>query len=102
MLLLELKDAGTFLILQTPHEKADYFRLKDTLGNHERRHLVQKIANQQIPESLVPLPVDQFLREVEGRKTRHIWLETVRPERKEFAFLSIAELKMFLRTPSRG
>jgi hypothetical protein len=100
VLLLELKDADTFAILQTPHEKADYFKLRQSLGSRERRQLVQQISSAEIPESLVPLAVDQFLREIEGKKPRHIWLETVSPERKELAFLSISELKTFLRNSS--
>jgi hypothetical protein len=44
------------------------------------------------------LSVDEFLQEIEGKKAKHIWLETVVPERKELAFLTIAELKNFLRS----
>ena len=100
MLLLELKDADTFGILQTTHEKASYFRLKHALGHRERQQLFQQVSNGDVPEYLVALPVDQFLREVEGKKARHIWLETVSPQKKELAFLSIAELKAFLRNSS--
>ena len=60
--------------------------------------MVEKIYDNQVPESVLSLSVDQFLREVEGKKTRHIWLETVEPERKELAFLSISELQNFLKS----
>lgn len=98
MLLLELKDSATLGILHAPKEKVNYFKLKGTLGRRERQNLMQLIYSGETPSSLLPLPVDQFLSEIEGKKTRHIWLETVSPERKELAFVSIAELKTFLRS----
>jgi len=100
MILLELKDANTFGILQTPHEKASYFKLQRALTRRERAELLQLIPKGELPASIVPLSVEQFLQEIEGKKARHIWLETVSPERKELAFLTIAELKTFLRNPS--
>jgi hypothetical protein len=51
-----------------------------------------------MPAPVLPLTVEQFLQEIEGKKARHIWLETVSPERNELAFLSISELKTFLRS----
>lgn len=98
MLLLELKDSATFGILHSPKDKVNYFKVEGRLGRRERVDLVQKIYGGKVPESLLSLPVEEFLREIEGKKTRHIWLETVTPERKELAFLSISELKAFLRS----
>jgi len=98
MLLLELKDANTFGILHSPKDKVNYFRLEGKMGRHERVELVKKVYGGDIPSSLVPLAVEDFLREIEGKKARHIWLETVGPERKEMAFLSVSELKSFLRS----
>lgn len=98
LLLLELKDSGTFGILNSPKEKVNYFKLEKKLGHRERQDLVQRIYNGEMPPFLVTLPVDQFLEEIEGKKARHIWLETVGPERKELAFLSIPELTTFLRS----
>jgi hypothetical protein len=98
LLLLELKESGTFGILHSPKDKVNYFKLKGRLGRWERVDLVQEIYGGKVPESLLSLPVEEFLREIEGKKTRHIWLETVEPERRELAFLSISELKAFLRS----
>jgi hypothetical protein len=98
ILLLELKDSATFGILHSPKEKVNYFKLEGKLGRRERADLVQKIYRGEVPESLHSLPVEEFLRDIECKKTRHIWLETVEPERKELAFLSISELKAFLKS----
>jgi len=97
ILLLELKDSTTLGILHSPREKLNYFKLERRLGRHGRIHLVQKMYDNEVPESMLSLSVEEFLREIQGKKTRHIWLETVEPERKELAFLSIAELKTFLK-----
>lgn len=97
ILLLELKDAVTLGILHTQRGKLNYFRLEGKLGRQERANLVQQIHDQKAPESLLSLPVEEFLREIEGKRTRHIWFETVEPERKENGFISISELNSFLR-----
>ena len=94
---MELKDSTTLGILHSPREKLNYFKLERKLGRHGRVHLVQKIYDDEVPESTLSLSVEEFLQEIEGKKTRHIWLETVEPERKELAFLSISELKNFLK-----
>jgi len=98
MLLLEVKESGTFGILQTLKERASYFKLQGTIGHKERQELVRRFYAREAPTDLIQLSVDEFLREIEGKKAKHIWLETVSPERKELAFLTIAELKNFLRS----
>ena len=98
LLLLELKGSATFGILHSPKEKVNYFKLEKKLGHRERQDLTQRTHKGEMPPLLVTLPVDQFLREIEGKKARHIWLETVGPELKELAFLSIPELTTFLRS----
>jgi hypothetical protein len=98
MLLLELKDATTLGIWHYPKDRASYFRSHSKLGRKERAELVQTISARKMSEQLVPLSVDEFLQGVEGKKARHIWLETLEPERRELAFLSIAELKTFLKS----
>ena len=97
ILLLELKDSTTLGILHSPREKLNYFKLERKLGRHGRVRLVQNIYDNELSESMLSLSVDEFLQEIEGKKTRHIWLETVEPEHKELAFLSISELKTFLK-----
>lgn len=98
MLLLELKDATILGIWHYPRDRVSYFRSQGKLGRKERAELVQTISARKMPEQLVPLSVDEFLQGVEGKKARHIWLETLEPERRELAFLSIAELKTFLKS----
>lgn len=100
MLLLELKDATTFGISHSSNDRLNYFRVEDRLGPAERGDLAQRIYAGEMPESLRPLSVEEFLREIEGKKPRHIWLETMGIERKELAFVSISELKAHFRTHS--
>ncbi len=97
ILLWELKDSVTLGILHTGEGKLNYFKVGRKLGRHERADLVQQIHDQTAPTTLLSLPVEEFLREIEGKRTRHIWFETVEPERKEHGFISISELRSFLR-----
>lgn len=97
MVLFELKELTTFGILSLPRGKINYFKLEGILGRRERLELVKRIYGGEMPEPLHPLPVEQFMREIENKKTRHIWLDTFGPERRELAFLTISELKTFLR-----
>ena len=101
MLLVEMKQPATFGILHSGNEKINYFKFEGRLEPHERRKLVQRISSGEIPESLHVLQVEQFLREIEGKRAKHIWLETGGTERKELVFLSISELKAFFRSHSR-
>jgi hypothetical protein len=100
-LLMELKDATTFGISRSSDDKLNYFRIERRLDPAERNNLVQKFCGGEMPDSLQPLPVERFLQEIEGKKARHIWLETGGAERKEMGFLSISELKAFFRAHSR-
>ena len=97
ILILELKDANTMGILHHPDGQVNYFTFEGKLGRQGRSELVQRIYNHKVPESVLSLPVEKFLQEIEGKRTRHIWLETVEPERKELVFISISELKAFLK-----
>lgn len=81
--------------------KVSYFRLEGRLGRVDRRNLVQNISGGETPCKLHFLSVDQFLQEIEGKKIRHIWLETLDKQRKELAFASIAELKAHFQSQSR-
>ncbi len=101
LLLLELKDTTILGILHSETDKVTYFKLTEKLGPLGRSKLVQQIYSGELPETLKPLPVEVFLREIEGKKARHIWLETGGRERKEHGFLSISELKAFFRSHPR-
>lgn len=96
VLLLELKDATTFGISRSSDDKLSFFMVHGTLGQAERRKLFEKIETGELSYSFRMLTVEQFLREIEGKRANHIWLETAGLERKELAFLSVSELKAFL------
>jgi hypothetical protein len=98
MLLFELKNSTTFGILNVPREKVNYFKIEGILGRRERLELVKQVYSGEMPRSVHPLSVEHFMQEIESKKTRHIWLEAVSPERRELAFLTISELKTFLRS----
>jgi hypothetical protein len=100
MLLIELKGAATVGILHSAKDATSYFKLEAGLNPSERRLLVRQFYDGDLPRTLKGLTVDEFLHEVEGKKAKHIWLETVDKERNEHGFLSISELKTFFRTHS--
>lgn len=97
MLLVELRDATTLGILHSAGDKMTYFKFQGTLGQAERGKLAETIYSGKIREPVKPLALEEFLLEIEGRKARHIWLETGGAERKEHGFMSISELKAFFR-----
>jgi hypothetical protein len=101
MLLVELRDATTLGILRSAGDGMTCFRLQGKLGRVERGKLVESIYSGEIPETVKSLAVEDFLREIEGKKAKHIWLETGGVERKEHGFMSISELKTFFRGHSR-
>jgi hypothetical protein len=101
ILFIELRDATTFGILHSSNEKLSYFRFQRKMRPHERENLVQVLSSGTPPDFLQHLSVEDFLREVEGKKARHIWLETRGKDRRELAFVSIAELKAFFQSHSR-
>lgn len=101
MLLLELKNATTVGISHSSDGRVSYFRFEGKLGSAERSNLVKRICAGEMPDSVQPLSVEQFLHEIEGKKANHIWLEAVGPERRELAFVSIPELKAHFRAHSR-
>jgi hypothetical protein len=98
MILLELMDKKTVGISHPADGKLSCFIFEGTLKLNDRKKLVREITRENPPNLLKHLPVEQLLSLIEGRKTRHIWLETKDPDRKEMAFVSIAELKAYLRT----
>ena len=97
VLLIELRGKGTVGITRSTNETMTCFRVEGNPKRTEREALVEKISNGDVPHAVKTLTVEEFLQEVEGQKAKHIWLESTSKERREHAFLSISELKMFFR-----
>lgn len=100
MLLIEFKDSTTVGILHSESDSMSYFKLQGGLKPSERVALVRGVEEGNPPSALKSLTVEELIREVEGRKAKHIWLEAVGEEKREHGFLSISELKLFLRNNS--
>ena len=98
MLLIELKDSTTVGILHSESDSMSYFKLAGGLKPSERRTLARRVKEGSPPSTLKGLTVEELILEVEGRKAKHIWLEAVGEEKREHGFLSISELKLFLRS----
>jgi hypothetical protein len=96
MVLIELRDATTFGILHSAGDRVTYFMFQGKLGRGERDRLVGRIYAGEMPQSAKALVLEEFLRGIEGKKPRHIWLEAGGAERREHGFMSISELKAFL------
>jgi len=101
LLLIELRTEVTLGILRSTDDRLSYFRVAGKLGRQERTRLLEQASAHPNPELLHALAVDQFLEAVEGKKARHIWLETGGANKGELGFLSIAELKAHFRTHAR-
>ena len=97
MLLIELKDDGTVGIVRSTADAMTCFRVDGSPKRADRGTLVQKIYAGEFPQIVKTLTVEEFLSEVEGKKARHIWLESGGNDRREHGFLSITELKTFFR-----
>ena len=98
MLLIELKEPATLGILHSVDDRMVCFKLSGMLNQPQRSELVNMLYLGNLPKAVKTLALDDFLKEIEGKKARHIWLETGGSERKEHAFVSISELKAFLRS----
>lgn len=94
--LIQLSNRSTFGVSCSSSGQVTYFKAEKWLLQNERRNLAQKISAGDL-STVRPLSIEQFLRETEGKKTRHIWLETPECKRKELAFASLSELKAFFR-----
>jgi len=101
VILIELKDSTTVGISHLADGSLGYFCIKRTLTTEERTEVVNEVCIGKAPVAVDTLTMEQFLSAVEGRKPRHIWLETGEAERREFGFMSIAELKAHFRVYSK-
>ena len=97
MILIELKNTTTIGICHSSNGNLTYFEVNRALVMSERSHLVKEIYSGRNPASMKELSMEQFLISIEGKRPRHIWLETKDTERRELGFLSISELKAHLR-----
>jgi hypothetical protein len=98
MLLVELRDTTILGVTQSPDGKLNYFKIQGSLSPAERRILVDKMYEGEWPATTTHLLVEDFLLEIEGKKPKHIWLETGGADRRELGFMSISELKSHFRS----
>jgi hypothetical protein len=96
--LLELKDATTVGISNLSNGKMTYFKSEGRLGQTQRSELVSKIYSHDMSGGVQTLSVDELLKHIEGKKAKHIWLETAGRDSKELGFVSVSELKAFFRS----
>ena len=97
MLLIELKNSTTVGILHSADGTMSYFKFEGSLKPSERATLARRIPRGDYALPLRALTIGELIDEVDGQRANHIWLEAIGRERREHAFLSIAELKAFLR-----
>jgi len=101
MLLIELKNSRT-IVIQHSIDGTSYFKLEGGLKPNERHNLVKKLPKTNHPSNLKHMTIEELISEVTGQTAKHIWLETMGDNKREHGFLSIAELKAFLRTNPHG
>jgi hypothetical protein len=100
MLFIELKDSTTLGILHSEGDLKSYFKLARKLGAGERSTLTHAIYLGKTPDTVKTLTLDELLREIEGKKAKHIWLEAGTGRPKERGFMSVSELKAFFQSQS--
>jgi len=98
MLLIELKEDGTVGITRSTGDTMTCFKMAINPKRADREALASKICAGEVPSAVRTVTVEEFLGEVEGKKVRHIWLESAGKGSKEHGFVSISELKTFFRT----
>lgn len=98
MLLVELRDKTIVGVTQSSDDKLNYFKMQGPMNPAERRDLVDKMYAHEWPAATKHLLVEEFLAEIEGKKARHIWLETGGSDSRELGFMSISELKTYFRS----
>ena len=101
LILIELKDATTIGISHLPEGKLNCLSVDKALRTSERIRLVNDLYAGKAQNSAASLTMEQFLNAIEGKKPRHIWLETGGTERRELGFMSITELKAHFRIHSK-
>jgi len=98
MLLIELKNSTTVVIQHSTDGTMNYFKLEGSLNAPERASLARSAPKSGRLIHLRTLTIGELIDELEGQRAHHIWLEAMGHDKKEHGFLSIAELKAFLRT----
>jgi len=98
MLLIELKSSTTVVIRHSGDGTMSYFKLEGSLKPTERHALAKIMPKESQTTNLRHITIEELISEVDGQTAKHIWLEGMGEERIEHGFLSIAELKAFLRT----
>jgi hypothetical protein len=102
MLLIELKNSTTIVIQPAVDGTMSYFKQEGSLKPTERHALAQRKPRQNQATNLRHLTIEELIGELEGQTANHIWLEAMGGGRREHGFLSISELKAFLRTNPHG
>ena len=91
MLLIELKNATTVVIRHSADGTMSCFKVPGSLKPAQRAALAK--TGPKVEEFPVKvLSIGELIAELDGQRAHHIWLEAMGHDRKEHAFLSIAEL----------
>lgn len=98
VLLIETQDKFLFGVYRDPSNRAAYLHASsELLTRVSRSELSAQIAGDITPPGVSKIALDDFLKGLSGKKARHIWLESVGRKRTEMGFMSVRELKAFLR-----
>lgn len=98
MIILELREKEVYGIYRTAEGRTNYFRVRAPLDAHPtRRELVETIYSGKPMQFVESISLDQLLSGLGGKRTRHIWLERYGREPSEMAFVSIRELRHYLK-----
>jgi hypothetical protein len=98
MILFETPNKSLYGIFRNSTNKATYLHIPaGEAVKLSRPDLVKRIVSSTLPKGARQIGLDEFLSGLSEKKTRHIWLEQMGGSRGEMGFISIRELKAFLR-----
>jgi hypothetical protein len=96
--LIELRDRNVYAIFVVSRSHPSFFRFHARHWTSKiRRQIVDSIYSGKVPETAETISLDDFLSSLSGRKARHIWLEKQDRGSAELGFLSMSELKNYLK-----
>jgi len=98
MVLFQLKDMAVYGLYKKEHHQIVYFKVAgETVKKSSPMNFIEGIYSNVVRDSLGHLSFDQLMTGLKEKRTRSIWLYKHNGEPVERAFVSVKELRSFLR-----
>lgn len=98
MVLFQLKDMAVYGLYKKEHHEIVYFKVVgETIKRSSPMSFIDEIYSNVVSDSIGHLSFDQLMTGLKEKRTRSIWLYKHNREPIEKAFVSVKELRSFLR-----